>query len=204
MKLLRCLCLIPLMFLCSCSFYVSSKINMSDLSASENKVVAANVKTHLLTSCTDAYINEITQKFKSVGIDARFTECTKNYAYGDDYANFSVPVEIVKDNKRPKKATKVFYFQYVNNLFLIRTAKSFDFIHERDNISFNEVSFLFKNDTSKSVKVIPYMLFVGENPVKADILTIQPNDQIEFELSDVGRKLLEKSNAKYPVFQIVK
>ena len=84
MKILKCLVLLPLLFLCSCSFYVSSQIKMSDLSVPENKVVAANVKTHLLTSCTDAYINEIVQKFKSVGIDARFTECTKNYEYGDD------------------------------------------------------------------------------------------------------------------------
>lgn len=203
-KQFKYLILISLIFLGSCSFYVSSKIKMSDLASPENKVVGANAKIYLIGSCNSSYINEITRKFKSVGIDARFSQCTNKLDETDDYANFSVPVEIVKNNSTPQNATKLFYFQYINDVFFIRTAKTFDFVHEKDKILFSEISFSFVNDTTDNVKIIPYMLFVSKQPVKANILTVKPDKQVDLELSDVGRRLLEQSDIKYPVFQIVK
>ena len=202
----KALSLICIMALMACNLKLFTSINVSDILSEEHKVVMADLKVNV-TSCDEESIKEIQTELSKRNITANYNKCTQDESW-NDYANFSMPLAIVKDNNKPVQTQSDIYFHYTSGKFLLRTSGRLEALLKSDSdfdskINISSIEFALVNDTSDTIKIKPTLVFVDEKPILSDIVTVSPYQKINIKLSNVASKLLEKSNVIYPVFDFV-
>ncbi len=181
----------------SCNVEIKSDMKFSQIFATENKVVMADLSVG--THCDESTNAKVIQTFAKRGITARYNKC------GYYYSTFSVPIQIVKGNEKPEDKYATLYFRYKNNQLTIETSSDYSsFIRQGDNdITFRNLEFEFMNDTQDTIHIKPSMSFVNDKAVENEIIEVVPFAKITIKLPDVSHQILKRSNLVYPVFQII-
>ena len=201
-KVFSIICILALV---ACNLKLFTSINISDILSDEHKVVMADLKVYV-TSCDENNIQEIQTELSKRNITAHYNKCTQDDAW-NDYANFSFPLTIVKDNNnKPVQTSSDIYFYYSSGKFLLKTSSRLEALLKSDSdfaskIKISSIEFALVNDTNETVKIKPIMVFVDEKPILSDVIAISPYQKINIKLSNVANNLLEKSNIVYPVFE---
>ena len=198
--------LICIMALMACNLKLFTSINVSDILSDEHKVVMADLKVNV-TSCEDRNIQEIQAELSKRNITAHYNKCTQDASW-NNYANFSIPLAIIKDNGKTVQTSSDIYFHYTANKLLLRTSERLEALLKANSdfdtdVKISSVEFALVNDTNEVFKIRPTLVFVDEKPILSDVVTISPYQKINIKLSNVANKLLERSNMIYPVFDVI-
>lgn len=194
-----------MLVLIACTLKINTIINFSDIISSSDKTLIADLRISV-PSCSEDSINNIKTALEKRNIKATFNKCSSDNDLWNEYASFSMPINLIKDNDG--KHSDI-YFQYVDNGLYLKTSGKLealldggdDLFAEKVNIS--SVEFSLVNDTDSTVSIKPSLAFVNEKPVYEENVKIEPYNKILIKIPDVANKLLEKSNAKYLIFQVV-
>jgi len=206
-KILSIACILVLFILTACDLKLFSTINLSDIFSSEHKTVMADVKVYV-TSCSEDEINKIQAEFNKRNIVGHYNKCTRDNNSWNNYALFSIPLKIVKNNNQPVKNLSDIYIQYSDNKFLLRTSERLENLLKSDSefsrkIHISAVEFALVNDTDYDVTIKPFLVFVDEKAVLSKEIKIAPYQKTHIKLSDVANKLLNNSNVEYQVFEFI-
>ena len=194
--------------LVACTVKLNAILNVSDILSDQNKALMVDVQV-VVMSCSDENIEKIKREFEKRKIIANYNSC----GHGDmfnDYAKFSLPIAIVKDLNKSIPVENGIFFYVDDDILLLRTSESFaslldsgsDLMSEKVNISSIEIS--LTNDGMSDFVIHPMLLFIDEQPVYDTKITIPSFSKVSIKLPDVANKLLEKSNAEYPIFRFVR
>lgn len=190
--------------LAACTVKLSAILNVSDILSDQNKALMVDVRV-IVMSCDEDSIAEIQTAFEKRKISARFNKCGSIDGF-NDYANFSLPIAIVKDLSKPIPVENGIYFYVADDTLSLRTSDNFasllvsdSVFDERINIS--SIEFSLTNDGMSDFVINPLLVFVDESPVFNTEITIPSFSKVLIKLPDVANKLLEKSNAEFPIFR---
>ena len=205
-KILPTMCML-ILFLTACDLKLFSTVNLSDVFSSEHKTVMADVKV-FVTSCNEDEINKIQAEFNKRNIVGHYNKCTRDSNSWNNYALFSIPLKIVKENGKPVKNLSDMYIKYSDNKFLLRTSERLNTLLKSDSefsrkIDISSVEFALVNDTDEDITIRPFLVFVDEKPILSEDIKIAPYQKMHIKLSDVANKLLNNSNVEYQVFEFI-
>ena len=199
--------LVAVFVLVACTVKLNAILNVSDILSDQNKALMVDVRV-LVMSCDEDTIDEIKTAFEKRKIAARFNKCGSEDAF-NDYANFSLPIAIVKDLSKPIPVENGIYFYVADDTLSLRTSADFasmlvsdsDF---DDGIKISAIEFSLTNDGMSDFVIHPWLVFADEAPVFDSDITVPSFSKVAIKLPDVANKLLEKSNATYPVFRFIR
>lgn len=202
-KIFLAVCLI---ILTACDIKLFSNVNISDIFSSDHKVTMADLKVYV-TSCNEDEIKKIETELNKRNIIAHYNKCAQDDAW-NDYANFSVPLAIVKNNNNPVKTASDIYFYYDSGKLYLKTSNHLEALLKQNlefysKVRIASIEFSLTNDIGEDIKIKPTELFVDEKPILAEIITVSPYQKINIKLSNVANKLLERSNVTYPLFEVI-
>ena len=191
--------------LVACTVKLSAILNVSDILSDQNKALIVDVRVYVM-SCSEDNINDIKAEFEKRKIAARYNKCGSTDGF-NDFASFSLPIAIVKDLSKPIPVENGIFFYVDDDILSLRTSDNFasmlnsgsDFMSDKINIS--SIEFSLTNDGMTDFVITPMLLFVDEAPVYDSKITIPSFSKVLIKLPDVANKLLEKSNAEYPLFR---
>ena len=189
-----------------CKLQMISNINWSDIISPTNKVVMATLNVEVMT-CDDDDVNHVRQEFEKRGIQARYNRCLKDGM--DDYAQFSMPINMIKENTQAPDKVSDIAFYISQDIFFLKTSSRFKTLlvpqsnqSSSQELKITKIEFELTNDTEQPAHIQPYMAFVDGQAVMQDIVEIQPYNKIFITLSDVANSLIKRSDFAYPVFKI--
>ncbi len=193
--------------LVACTVKLSTVLNVSDILSDQNKALMVDVRV-VVMSCADENIEKIKREFEKRKITARYNKCGSGDMF-NEYADFSLPIAIVKDLSKPVPVENGIYFYVADDTLSLRTSDNFasllvsdsDLMSDKINIS--SIEFSLTNDGMSDFVINPLLVFVDESPVFNTEITIPSFSKVLIKLPDVANKLLEKSNAEYPLFRFV-
>lgn len=193
--------------LVACTVKLSAILNVSDILSDQNKALMVDVRVYVM-SCDEDSIAEIQTAFEKRKIAAHFNKCGSTDGF-NDYANFSLPIAIVHDLSKPIPVENGIYFYVADDTLSLRTSDSFASMLVSDSvfderIEISSIEFSLTNDGMTDFVIRPGLAFVNESPVFNTEITIPSFSKVLIKLPDVANKLLEKSNAEYPVFTFVR
>ena len=127
----------------------------------------------------------------------------------NEYAGFSLPIAIVHDLSKPIPVENGIYFYVADDTLSLRTSDNFASMLTSDSdfddgIEISSIEFSLTNDGMSDFVIKPWLVFVDERPVFDSEITIPSFSKVSIKLPDVANKLLEKSNAEYPIFRFVR
>ena len=190
--------------LVACTVKMSTTINSSDILSNNNKALMVDLQVYVM-SCSEDNIENIKREFEKRKITARYNSCGSKNGF-DDYASFSLPIALVTNPEAPVPVENGIYFFVSNDTLSLRTSKNFasmldatsDFGSEKVNIS--SISFSLVNDGGSDFKITPTIAFVDEKPVFMTEINVPVFSKVLIQLPDVANKLLEQSDAAFPIF----
>ena len=193
--------------LVACTVKLSAILNVSDILSDQNKALMVDVRI-LVMNCDEDSIAEIQTAFEKRKISARFNKCGSEDMF-NEYAGFSLPIAIVHDLSKPIPVENGIYFYVADDTLSLRTSDNFasmltsdsDF---NDGIEISSIEFSLTNDGMSDFVIKPWLVFVDERPVFDSEITVPSFSKVSIKLPDVANKLLEKSNAEYPIFRFVR
>ncbi|MBO4285207.1 MAG: hypothetical protein J5895_03145 [Alphaproteobacteria bacterium] len=195
------LLLLALVVLSACDIKLRSTINLSDVFSSANKMVISDLMIDV-SSCTEENIQKAVSGIEQNGVKAKYKSC-KNEGM-DSYAVFSMPLVIVKDgNEAPNKGD--FYLSFKHDKLYIHTSDRMGGLlsTEEGKLKIGEINFELINDTEENIKLNVQSVFLDGQPVLSKIVDVAPYENVSIRLSDVTRKILERSNVALPVVKFV-
>ncbi|MBQ7659633.1 MAG: hypothetical protein IJS26_02660 [Alphaproteobacteria bacterium] len=195
------LLLLALVVLSACDIKLRSTINLSDVFSSANKMVISDLMIDV-SSCTEENIQKAVSGIEQNGVKAKYKSC-KNEGM-DSYAVFSMPLVIVKDgNEAPNKGD--FYLSFKDDKLYIHTSDRMGGLlsTEEGKLKIGEINFELINDTEENIKLNVQSVFLDGQPVLSKIVDVAPYENVSIRLSDVTRKILERSNVALPVVKFV-
>lgn len=191
----------------ACTVKLSAILNVSDILSDQNKALMVDVRI-LVMNCDEDSIAEIQTAFEKRKISARFNKCGSEDMF-NEYAGFSLPIAIVHDLSKPIPVENGIYFYVVDDTLSLRTSNNFASMLTSDSdfddgIEISSIEFSLTNDGMSDFVIKPWLVFVDERPVFDSEITIPSFSKVSIKLPDVANKLLEKSNAEYPIFRFVR
>lgn len=197
-KLMLCLSFI-LFSLCACDLKISSTINISDLFSPTNKVVLSDLMVEV-TSCSDDDVQELISEMQSRKISAQYNNCLSGDI--DDYAVFSMPIMIVKDENNAKKEG-VIYLSVKDKKLYLHSSDKINSLLESDegDLEVKEVTFNLINDTEQDLKIKVQYVFVNGKPVVSQTINLAPYSKTNIRLSDVASKQLEMPDTSLQIVE---
>lgn len=193
--------------LVACTVKLSAILNVSDILSDQNKALMVDVRI-LVMNCDENSIAEIQTAFEKRKISARFNKCGSEDMF-NEYAGFSLPIAIVHDLSKPIPVENGIYFYVADDTLSLRTSDNFASMLASDSdfddgIEISSIEFSLTNDGMSDFVIKPWLVFVDERPVFDSEITVPSFSKVSIKLPDVANKLLEKSNAEYPIFRFVR
>lgn len=193
--------------LVACTVKLSAILNVSDILSDQNKALMVDVRI-LVMNCDEDSIAEIQTAFEKRKISARFNKCGSEDMF-NEYAGFSLPIAIVHDLSKPIPVENGIYFYVADDTLSLRTSDNFASMLASDSdfddgIEISSIEFSLTNDGMSDFVIKPWLVFVDERPVFDSEITVPSFSKVSIKLPDVANKLLEKSNAEYPIFRFVR
>jgi hypothetical protein len=193
--------------LVACTVKLSAILNVSDILSDQNKALMVDVRI-LVMNCDEDSIAEIQTAFEKRKISARFNKCGSEDMF-NEYAGFSLPIAIVHDVSKPIPVENGIYFYVADDTLSLRTSDNFASMLASDSdfddgIEISSIEFSLTNDGMSDFVIKPWLVFVDERPVFDSEITVPSFSKVSIKLPDVANKLLEKSNAEYPIFRFVR
>ena len=193
--------------LVACTVKLSAILNVSDILSDQNKALMVDVRI-LVMNCDENSIAEIQTAFEKRKISARFNKCGSEDMF-NEYAGFSLPIAIVHDVSKPIPVENGIYFYVADDTLSLRTSDNFASMLASDSdfddgIEISSIEFSLTNDGMSDFVIKPWLVFVDERPVFDSEITVPSFSKVSIKLPDVANKLLEKSNAEYPIFRFVR
>ncbi len=193
--------------LVACTVKLSAILNVSDILSDQNKALMVDVRI-LVMNCDEDSIAEIQTAFEKRKISARFNKCGSEDMF-NEYAGFSLPIAIVHDLSKPIPVENGIYFYVADDTLSLRTSDNFASMLASDSdfddgIEISSIEFSLTNDGMSDFVIKPWLVFVDERPVFDSEITIPSFSKVSIKLPDVANKLLEKSNAEYPIFRFMR
>ena len=193
--------------LVACTVKLSAILNVSDIISDQNMALMVDVR-FLVMNCDEDSIAEIQTAFEKRKISARFNKCGSEDMF-NEYAGFSLPIAIVHDLSKPIPVENGIYFYVADDTLSLRTSDNFASMLASDSdfddgIEISSIEFSLTNDGMSDFVIKPWLVFVDERPVFDSEITVPSFSKVSIKLPDVANKLLEKSNAEYPIFSFVR
>lgn len=204
-KIFPSMCIAALIALAACDMKLFSTINLSDILSPDNKTITADLRVNV-TSCTENDINKLQKELEKRNIVAHFNACEEDFL--DDYASFSTPLKIIKGDTETMADMGDIYLRYDGNSLMLQTSERLKSLLKSDTgvggeVKISSIEFALINDTQNTISIKPFLVFANNKAVLSDIIEMVPYQKVHIKLSDVASQLLNESNAKYQVFEII-